>query len=167
MISSKQPDIIEVGSRISTMRALEMDEAQDLANYCLSATITHRKALAQVFVANFQSANFRQYCVDGLIKLFSDLEEDVRSQAARCFYELENDELKVYTDLVQKFVSSLAFNSNSDALIRALTKTSAKLQEETYLVCDRFVEHLKTLPTEQLTLWQFDLLGHMLERRSI
>lgn len=149
MIRSKQPDIIEVGSRISTMRALGMDEAQDLANYCLSATITHRKALAQVFVTNFKSANFRQYCVDGLIKLFSDLEEDVRSQAARCFYELENDELKVYTDLVQKFVSSPAFNSNSDALIRALTKTSAKLPQETYLVCDRFVEYLKTLPTEQ------------------
>ncbi|MEL7408868.1 MAG: hypothetical protein AAFN00_18290 [Cyanobacteria bacterium J06558_2] len=150
MIHSQETEIVANGAMISCMRALGMNEAQDLANYCLSASITHRKTLAQVFVANFKSANFRQYCVDGLIKLFNDPEEDVRSQAARCFYELENDELKVYTDLVQKFVSSSAFNSESDTLIHALTKTSAKLPEATYLVCDRFVKHLKTLAPEQM-----------------
>ena len=143
MIYSDSPQVIEVGARQSCIAALGNEEAQSLVNYCLSSgTIAHRKALAQVFVGNFKSAHFRQYCEDGLIQLFNDSEQDVRSQAASCFYQLKENELENYTHLLTVFTNSPSFESDSHHLIYALEETTAKLPKETYLVCDRFIEKL-------------------------
>ena len=150
MLYSDDLQVAKVGARQSCMAALGNEEAQSLVNYCLSSgTTAHRKALAQVFVGNFKSAHFRQYCEDGLIKLFDDNEKDVLSQAARCFLKLEEDELKDYTNIVERFVKSNAFDNNCYSLIRALEKTSAKLPQITFLVCDRFIQDLQAQPSEQ------------------
>ena len=83
------------------------------------------------------------------IKLFDDPEKEVRSKAARCFYKLKEDELKNYTNLVGHLIKSLVFASDSHDLIYALEKTTAKLPEVTYLVCEQFVKTLETQEPEQ------------------
>lgn len=141
-VYSNSPSVIEVGARQSCIAALGNKEAQYLVDYCLKGTVTHRKAVAQVLVGNFKFAHFRQYCEDRLIALFDDNDKNVRSQTARCFYELKDNELRNYTNLIKKFVDSLAFDSDVSDLIYALEKTTAKLPEITYLVCDRFIKLL-------------------------
>jgi hypothetical protein len=142
MIYSNVSQVVEVGARQACLTSLHTKEAHTLADYCLSRTITHRKAAVEIFVANLKSAHHRQYCENTLIKLFNDSEKDVRSQAARCFYKFEEDELKDYTNLIEKFVQSPAFETDSYDLIYALENTTAKLPETTYLVCDRFVQNM-------------------------
>ncbi|MCC0175893.1 ATP-binding protein [Waterburya agarophytonicola K14] len=150
MIYSDSPQAVKAGARQSCIAALGNEQAQSLVDYCLSSgTTAHRKALAQVFASNFKSADFRQYCEDGLIKLFQDSDEEVRSQAARCFYELKENELENHTNLLKAFVNSPSFASDSEDLIYALEKTTAKLPKETYLVCDRFVKNLQAQQPEQ------------------
>ncbi|MGL5803826.1 MAG: hypothetical protein ACRC11_00015, partial [Xenococcaceae cyanobacterium] len=152
IIYSNVSQVVEVGARQACLASLHTKEAHTLADYCLSGTITHRKAAAEIFVANLKSAHHRQYCENTLITLFNDSEKDVRSQAARCFYKFEEDELKDYTNLIEKFVQSPAFETDSYDLIYALENTTAKLPETTYLVCDRFVENMLAGQSQELGL---------------
>lgn len=145
MIMSQIPEVVKVGTRQACRAALIIEEARWLAELCLSGTETHLIAAAEIFVANFRQAHFREFCEDVLIKLFHDSSEPVRSQATRCFLHFEGDELGDYISLVEAFVDSPAFFSDDYNLIHALEKTTAKLPDAvTYRVCDRFIEGLKS-----------------------
>lgn len=142
MIVSTLPDVMEAGSRQACVAALNIEEARSIAAQCLSGTESHQLGAASIFVTNFRSAHFREFCQTGLIQLFQSPNEKVRDQAARCFIQFEEDELSEYVELANQFLQSPAFISNSHDLIRALEETTASLPELTYAVCARYVNHL-------------------------
>ena len=129
MITSELPEVVRVGARKACLLSLVNEEANDLAKRCLSGTENHRLSAAEIFVANFRSAYFREFCEKNLIQLFNDSDEKVRAQAATCFFKFEGKELGDYINLVEAFVDSKAFKDKAGDLIRAMEKKTAQLPE--------------------------------------
>jgi len=145
MILSDLPEVVRIGSRQACVASLNIEEARWLAELCLSGTEAHRMAAAEIFVANFRHAHFRDFCENALRQLFNDASNKVQLQAARCFLQLEGKELGDYDGLIESFVDSLAFDSHYDKLIYSLKKTTAKLPDDvTYQICDRVLEGLRS-----------------------
>jgi len=144
MIMSELPKVVKVGTRQACLTSLVREEARWLAEVCLSGTEAHKKAAGEIFVTNLRSAHFREFCENALMQLFHDSSQEVRSQAARCFLRFEGEQLGEYVSLVEAFVDSLAFTTDPEDLIHALEKTTAKLPDITYRVCNRFLEDLSS-----------------------
>jgi hypothetical protein len=144
MIMSELPKVVKVGTRQACLTSLVREEARWLAEVCLSGTEAHKKAAAEIFVTNLRSAHFREFCENALMQLFHDSSQEVRSQAARCFLRFEREQLGEYVSLVEAFVDSLAFTTDPEDLIHALEKTTAKLPDITYRVCNRFLNDLSS-----------------------
>ena len=139
MVASQLPDVATAGARQSCLAALELPEAADLADFCLSGSEAQRIGAAQVMAANVTTAAFRSFCEDALIKLFNDTSADVRAEAAKCFSRFEGTQIEEYEHLIAQFVSSDAFQQNYTHLMMALEGTTAELPEVTLAACKRFV----------------------------
>lgn len=140
MVASQLPGVATAGARQACLAVLDLPEAAELAEFCLSGSEAQRIGAAQVMAANVKTAAFRSFCEDALIKLFNDTSADVRAEAAQCFSRFEGTQLGEYAHLVTQFVSSDAFQQNYVHLIMALEKTTAKLPEVTLTACERFID---------------------------
>ena len=58
MVSSQLPDVASAGARQACLAALELPEAADLADFCLSGSEAQRIGAAQVMAANVATAAF-------------------------------------------------------------------------------------------------------------
>jgi hypothetical protein len=142
MIMSEQPEVGEVGARQACLISLVMEEACWLAELCLCGTEAHKKAAAEIFATYLRRVHFREFCEDALIQLFHDSSEEVRSKAAKGFSCFEGNELGNYINLAEQFMGSSAFADGFHDLVWALEKTTAKLPELTYLVCEIILKNL-------------------------
>lgn len=143
MIVSDSPEAVKVGARQACLSSLIIEEAHSFADRCLSGTELHRMAAAEIFVANLRIAHHRQFCENSLMQLFNDNNEQVRKEAAKCFFKFEGAELGDYITLIEAFVNSCAFETDCKDLIHALKKTTAKLPETvTYQVCEKFINSI-------------------------
>lgn len=140
MLSSEERDTVVVGARQACVAALEINEAESLVEACLDGNEIHRAAAAEVFAANVRTARYRSVCEEGLASLFDDDSEEVRREAARCFFSFRDQELGDYKGLIQAFLDSRAFDTEHDELLDALQRTTARLPEEACLTCERFLE---------------------------
>ena len=140
MVTSEMPAVASAGARQACLAALDLEEAADMANLCLSGSEAQRVGAAQVMQANVGVATCRSYCEDALIGFFNDPHDAVRAEAARCFVQFKGTELEEYSRLINEFVSSKAFSQSYFPLLRALEETTAKLPEATLLACERFVD---------------------------
>lgn len=140
MVSSQLPDVASAGARQACLTALDLPEAADLAEFCLSGSEAQRIGAAQVMAANVTTAAFRSFCEDALIKLFNDTSADVRAEAAKCFSRFEGTQIEEYEHLIAQFVSSDAFQQNYTHLMMALEGTTAELPQVTLTACERFVD---------------------------
>ena len=142
MLNSDLSEVAEAGARNSCCISLVIEQAKPLADHCLSGHEGHRLAAAEVFANNIRSAHFRQECKDALILLFNDPDEKVRAQSAKCFFDMEGEELSKYLDLVNQFISSAAFLNSFHDLIWAMERTTARLPEIICMMCDRYITDL-------------------------
>ncbi|KAB8330402.1 hypothetical protein SD80_032020 [Scytonema tolypothrichoides VB-61278] len=144
MIKSESPEVVKIGTQQTCLVSLFIEEARWFAELCLSGTEIHRAATAEIFATNLRTAYFREFCEKALIQLFHDSNVAIRSQASECFLHFEGEELGEYINLVKAFVDSPAFTNNTRDLFDALERTSAKLPDVTFQVCDRFLQNLKS-----------------------
>jgi hypothetical protein len=93
-----------------------------------------------VYAAYLRTARYRSVCEKALTRLFDDESEKVRSEASKCFYRFEGEELGQYARLIEDFILSTAFAAEQRQLIYALNKTTAELPEVTVLACARFLD---------------------------
>lgn len=140
MVASQLPDVATAGARQACLAALDLPEAANLAELCLSGSEAQRIGAAQVMAANVKTAAFRSFCEDALIRLFNDTSEEIRAEAAQCFSRFEGTQLGEHAYLVTQFVSSKAFQQKHYPLLNALEKTTAKLPEVTLTACERFID---------------------------
>lgn len=140
MLASEDPKVRKAGARRACLAALDLPEAQPLAESCIFGEEPLRLGAAQVFAANLRDARFRTYCETRLQRLFHDGSKSVRDGAAVCFRRFEGDDLKEYADLAHTFVSSPAFEDNYDDLVEALIRSTASLHELTVTVCERYMD---------------------------
>ncbi|NEO98274.1 MAG: ATP-binding protein [Symploca sp. SIO2E9] len=104
MLLSEIMKVVEVGARQACLISLAMEEGRWLAEICLTGTEAHRQAAAEIFVANLRHAYWREFCENALIQLFNDSSKEVRSQAAKCFWHFEGEQLGEYLSLVEAFI---------------------------------------------------------------
>ena len=140
MVASQLPDVATAGARQACLAALDLPEAAELAEFCMSGSEAQRIGAAQVMAANVKTAAFRSFCEDALIRLFNDTSEEIRAEAAQCFSRFEGTQLGEHANLVTQFVSSKAFQQKHYPLLNALEKTTAKLPEVTLTACERFID---------------------------
>ena len=140
MVNSEISDVASIGARQVSLAALDLPEAANLAERCLSGSEPQRIGVAEVMAANVKVAKYRSFCEDTLVTLFNDLSEEVRSEAANCFRRYEGDALVGYEQLIAHFVRSDAFPVNRFPLLMALESTTAKLPEVTLLACEKFID---------------------------
>ena len=140
MVTSSVPDVASVGGRQACLAALDLEEAADLAELCLSGSEAQKIGAAQVMAANVMTATCRSYCEEALARLFNDPSDAVRAEAADCFRRFQGSQLEGYDDLIARFVASDAFASNTFPLLVALERTTAKLPEITLSACKRFID---------------------------
>lgn len=140
MLASEVPEIAQAGARQATLASLTVKDAGTLATSCLSGTIPQRKGAAEVFAANLGSADHREFCEISLCTLFSDSDEDVRTEAATCFRHLGVQPISDYESLVDAFLQTPAFGSNFHDLILTLDHSELPLPDFTWRVCRRFME---------------------------
>src|SRR3990172_4236065 len=124
------------------MAALDIPDAQDLANQCLTGTDDERKGSAKILASNVSLKRLRGICESGLKILFNDANESVRAEASSCFRAFEDDEIKDFSELVESFIDSSSFSDNYDNLIRALDKTTAQVPELICVACHRFLDQV-------------------------
>ena len=160
MVASQVPDVASAGGRQACLAALDLPEAADIAELCLSGSEAQKIGAAQVMAANVRIATCRSFCEDALIKLFNDTNGKVRAEAAQCFSRFEGTQLEEYVHLVTQFVSSNAFQQNNYPLLNALEETTAKLPEVTLAACERFVDiaGLATSDTNTRAAWDADIV---------
>lgn len=143
MLRSTNDKAVHAGAVLVSMSALSTIEAQGMADACLVGSEAMRKAAAEVAAANIAQASNRDRCIVSLKTLFDDQAKSVREAAGRCFETLRRDDLNSFPDLIQSFISSMAFQDNSFWFFRALKETTAPLPDSVCLACERTAELLK------------------------
>ncbi len=158
MIISDQPEVIKAGTRQACLISLHIQEAQWLTQLCLSATENHKVAAAEVFANNFHIAQIREFCENILIQLFNENSLQVRSEAARCFLHLNDNQINDHRRLIEEFIESSAFETELRNLIHILDKaTVMNLYDIFYQVCYRFVEIINKINPEKKPTFQVNI----------
>ncbi len=140
MIEADNPEANIAGARQACLAALFDEEARQRAENCVQGSEMHRRGAAQVFAANLGEARFRSFCECHLVELFNDPSEEVRSETARCFSHLKEEQAGDYAELANAFVISEAFVHEYRSLFQALEKTSTRLPDITYTAAERFFD---------------------------
>jgi len=140
MLDSECARVAEAGARQACLAGLYIDGAQDLIERCLGGTETQRIGAAQVFAANVDRAQFRQKCLDGLVRFFHDQSDKVQDAAAGCFREIAEAELGDFADLMLEFVQSPAYVKHNGNLLFALHESPFAPPEVICRASERFVE---------------------------
>ncbi|BDZ67951.1 hypothetical protein [Methanobacterium ferruginis] len=135
MIFSEVPSVAIVGSRLISYAYLNGKNLLEL-NYCLNSFEFHRLGIAQVF-SEYLAFSTPSKINDVLTMLFDDPSEDVRSEAARCFSKLNDENIDAYVGLIKEFVFSRAFKGNSRSLMYALNRIEI-LPEITLDISEQF-----------------------------
>ena len=140
MLQSSEPEVCEAGSTHAGIAALLQPDGRDLANKAISLTSRHRLGLAKVATANIGNREFRDWCEDQLLRLFTDEDEEVQREAASCFRHLEGMPLEEYENLIEDFSKSAAFKSLPGPLLLVLEESRRRLPGLTCMICKRFLD---------------------------
>lgn len=142
MIDSEISEVLQVGAKQACIAALSRIEgAHSIALDCLSRSATHRLAACEIFAKNLRSEQCQTLCESALAQLFYDSNKEVRSEAAKCFFSFEKDELGRYVHLLGLFIQSPAFFDGLRDLVWSLEKTTAEIPEIIYEACNRVVRN--------------------------
>jgi hypothetical protein len=141
MLHSDRSEVRRAGARRAAIISLRREEAAGLAEQCLRGDDNQRLGAAEVYSANLSASAFRERCSIMLKKLFTDADVSVRREAASCFLQLSGEDVAELGDLIESFVASPAYVTDSFPLIHALQETFARLPDTTLLVCQHFIEN--------------------------
>lgn len=157
MINSNIKKVQEIGTkRVFTISA-ENEDAKMLLENCLSKSPVHRQTVAHGYASNIHLAQYKELCENALIKLFDDTDEEVRSQASRCFLHINKNQTNIndYNNLIISFIHSKAFNNNYLHLLLLLEKnplidnsTDSKMKnlsfDISYELCQKYIEMIES-----------------------
>jgi len=140
MIKSQIDNVAKAGARQGCLASLELDDARDLRDRCMSGRTALRSGAATIFASNLRSAGHRAICEQSLRDLFNDPDADVGKRAAGCFDHLKGSELAEFVPLAIAFMGSSAFVQDHHSLLRALKACEVSIPDVTCRFAERFVE---------------------------
>ena len=138
---SKVPEISEAGARLASLAVLyQHSKATGLIKEALRGKASQRLGVAQVASANIGHEDYRSWSEQQLLLFFDDPDSSVREEAVRCFQNLQEQPLESYTNLIEKFCDSAAYQEGSFYLFSVLEESSHRLPGITYIVCKKILE---------------------------
>ena len=140
MLRSSDPEVCKAGARLVSLASIAHDDAGALVVEAVSGSVDQRLGVAQVAAANVGVPQYRTWCEAQLAEMFSDGGAEVRREAASCFRNLADDALDTYSDLIETFCNSTAFQEDSFALLHALQVSLGRLPGMTCVVCEKFLD---------------------------
>lgn len=140
MLRSPEPKVCEAGARLVSIAFLLGQDAGDLVNEALYGSAAQRLGIAEVAAAYVILPECRDWSEECLRILFKDEDFKVRSAAASCFRELEDEDLDSYEYLIEAFCNSRAFPEGSFEILQLMEGSLGRLPGMTCLVCEKFLD---------------------------
>lgn len=142
MLASSNKEVCQAGGIYSSLARLYHPEADDLVEAALAGNISCRLGVATVAKDNFLNPNCRVWCEAKLKLLFFDKETQIRKTAANCFWYLWHQpdmRLDQFTELIQTFLASPAFEEEPTFLLHTLDDTRQRVPDVILDICEHFV----------------------------
>ena len=99
-----------------------------------------RTGAAEVYARNCGHADIAAQCIEKLPRFFDDPAVAVRKDAARCFGEIEADQLPRHDALIEAFSTSAAFADKPFPLLRRLDDMSGPVPGSVCSLADRAID---------------------------
>jgi hypothetical protein len=139
MIHSSISEVSRVGARLICVTSYAVEEAEQMAEYCLNGSVYQRLGAADVYASNLKNTRFSGRCEKALLQLFYDPEELVQDEAADCFQKMSDGDIDRLTYLIEKFIQSPAFSRDTH-LLYTLEQSAARIPDTILSVCEKFFE---------------------------
>ena len=140
MLRSVLPETRSAGARLASLAVLyEHENAVTLVNEALNGDPSQRIGVAQVAARNIGQEECKEWAEKHLLGFFNDPDTGIRQEAASCFHGLHSQPLDQFIELINGFCESAAFQENPSYLISVLEKTSHRLPDITYVVCEKLL----------------------------
>lgn len=154
MRKSLYPEVREAGARLTALAHFDNPEASEQVEACLSSDDAElRKGVTKVAAANVAKPDCNRFCVRVLPDLFNDTEKEVRDEAASFLRNLEGNELEGVTCILDDFLDSKALEENTDDLVYAMERSTARLPDITFEVCERLIDLAKDEENQPVRVW--------------
>jgi hypothetical protein len=139
LFESKEGECIVVASQLACLAALTHPEAYEMADRAVNGNEKQRLVAAHVAAANLGSDEFRPWCEKQLYVLFNDLDSKVCSATGDCFRGLEGQSLEEFSELIEAYCRSAAYEANSYSLLHTLEESVEKLPGIVCMACEHFL----------------------------
>ena len=139
-LGSAHSDVRQAGARLGCLARLHHAEAHELAAEAGRGDVQQRRGVAEVASANVGDSAHKEWCEEALKRLFTDSDAEVRKAAASCFLHLPEDDLEAYSDLIETFCASPAYEQDPYPLLDALKTAPSRLPGTVRLVCESFLD---------------------------
>ena len=143
LLRSETPSAARVAARQMVLAALFSGnrEALEDERNLLSIGGSARAGAADIYAANVADDEVGSYCASQLSGLFSDVNEEVRSAAVRCWFTLSPDQIAKHGSLIREFARSPSFEeTRTTGLLRQLQEAAHPLPIEVCDLAERAVE---------------------------
>ena len=141
MLASENSAVQQAGGRQAALAALGDQRGYDLVETAFLLGIPVRTGIAEVASHNIANADVRERCAAWLVKLFGDVADSVREQAAMWCGSLTSTDLRELHDLALTYVESEAHVDNESWLFNALDEATVPVADIAVRAIERFLEH--------------------------
>jgi hypothetical protein len=140
MLASDESDARDAGGALASIAGLDESDANDLLTRVLDSDDSSvRKGAAKVLAARAVSSRYRERCATGLERLFDDSDPEIRQEAAKVFWRLQDRQLGELDHLAHAFLASAAFRGNHQHFLRALEVSTTDVVDLVLATADHMV----------------------------
>ena len=131
MLASQEADVRRTAARRICLAGLHDGPSREAASEDVARVEAGDTAMrigaAEVYAQNCGHADVAAQCIEKLPRFFDDSSVEVRREAARCFFEIQADDLGRPGDLIEAFSTSAAFPDDAFPLLRRLEQMTGPL----------------------------------------
>lgn len=141
MLNSAHDSVRKAGGTMACLARLHHERADALAEKALTGDRQTRIGASAVAHQNLVAPTCRNWCGVALSRLFFDEDQEVRKDAAKCFWHHWTSPeipLNDYDGLIAKFIESPAFVDDPSYLLHAMEETKRQVPEAILTVCEMF-----------------------------
>jgi hypothetical protein len=140
MINSTSDEVRQAGARQLTVASFAMPELDLLVDAALNGDEATRAGVMVVFADNVSNPTRRDRIFTVLNRGFGDPSHQVRSNAARAFYQLDKQRLDEHTALLEAFANSDSLRDNAGVVLHMLDEVRQPLPPVVLDICEGFVQ---------------------------
>ena len=144
MLASQEADVRRTAARRICLAGLHDGPSREAASEDVArgeaGDTAMRIGAAEVYAQNCGHPDVAAECIEKLPRFFDDSSVEVRREAARCFFEIQADDLGKQGDMIEAFSTSAAFPDDAFPLLRRLEQMTGPLPGSVCSLADRAIK---------------------------